>query len=101
MGTTRTTYKWVPEAIRKYTPLYKGRRYWIFLNNPEDPFDGWTKDSDIIAYDLEFDGILAVGNYNKNGSIDGCYMGGQGVTFIADNPRDMIGECLGIMKWYY
>ena len=101
MGTKKAKYQWVPESMRHYTPLYTGRRFWIFLNDKENPFEDWTEDSDIILYDIRFGGVLAVGKYKNDGRIEGCYMGGQGVTFEVSEPKDMIGECLGIEKWYY
>ena len=101
MAKKRATYQWVPESIRGYKPLYKGLHYWVFLNDKDCPFEGWTKDSDVIAYDLYLNWIMAVGKYNDDGVIEGCYMGGQGVTFHADNAKDMVAECLSIQKWYY
>lgn len=100
MTQKRPTYNWVPQAIKKYTALYKGRRYWVFLNDPEDPFDGWTNEWKIIVYDFEISAVIAVGNYSKDGSIDGEYMGGQGITFDAADPKGMIASCLSISKWY-
>jgi hypothetical protein len=94
------TYQWVPTSIKHFVPLYKGRRYWIFLNDKEYPFQDWTKDSDIIVYDIDCSGVLAVGSYKENGSINCSYLGGQGVVFEASSPKDMLHQSLEIAKSY-
>lgn len=100
MKSRKVAYAWLPEALRPYKPLYKGRRYWVFLNNPEQPFEGWTKDYRIIAYDINNGCVMAVGNYRADGMIDACFVGGQGVTFESSSPEEIVHSCLGIMKWY-
>jgi len=83
-----------------FSPLYKGRRYWIFLNDKKYPFENWTEDFEIIIFDIQFGCVLAVGNYKDNGKIDCSFMGGQGVAFEASSPKDMLHQSLEIAKSY-
>jgi hypothetical protein len=72
--------------------LYKGRRYWIFENDTRKPFDEWTGDYKILAYDRTFDALVACGNWKSDGSIDAGILWGQGVSFEAVDLRDMVQQ---------
>ncbi len=84
----------VPDP-KLYKPLYKGRIYWVFENNPDQPFEGWTSDSDVLLWDRDIDTVLACGKYQEDGSIAGCVNIGQGITFHVDEPKDIV-SCF---KW--
>ena len=82
-----------------YKPLYKGRIYWVFENNPDQPFEGWTVDSDVLLWDRNISTVLACGKYQEDGSIEGCANIGQGVTFHASDPIDIVSCFKSIEKW--
>ena len=58
------SYRATPPRLKGYKPLYKGRRYWVFKNDPANPFQidptspygKWTTNSDILVYHREFRG---------------------------------------------
>lgn len=97
------SYRKTPERCVGYKPLYKGRKLWILLNNPEKPFsiqtviDGFnsgkpyvrTWDEMIIAYDRELDTVLAVGELGLDGKISAGITFGNGETFMAESPNEM------------
>ena len=94
----------VNSILSGYKPLYKGRRYWVFENDPNRPFGGWTDDMNlfqILLYDKLFENLMASGVWNEDGTtISGGVLWGQGVDFTATGPRDMVDTVLGIAKWY-
>ncbi len=93
----------LPLVLQGYKPLYKGRRYWVFENDPARPFDGWTDDMDlfqILLYDRTLDLLMASGSWQEDGSISGGILWGQGGSFTACDPRDMVDQVLGYAKWY-
>lgn len=100
MKKEKESFLWVSEEIKRYKSLYKGRRYWVFLNEKDNPFEGWTDEYEIIVYDFDVPAIIAVGSYREDGSIGGTFVGGQGVTFHAIDAKGMIAECINISKWY-
>lgn len=95
---TKQHYRSVPD-ICLYPPLYKGRRYRVFEDNVDQPYRGFY-DVPLLLLDCLTGKILASGTQKANGSIDACVLWGQGVTFSAFNPRDMIDQTLSITKWY-
>ena len=93
----------LPPALAGYKPLYKGRRYWVFENEPERPFEGWTGDMSlfrILLYDRLLETLLAAGTWIEDGSIYGEILWGQGVDFEAPDPRAMVDAVLSIANWY-
>ena len=32
----------LPDHIKRYKTLYKGRRYWVFENSMENPYGDWA-----------------------------------------------------------
>jgi hypothetical protein len=95
-----TSSRATPSILVGYKPLYKGRRFWIFENNPAKPFDRWTGDSRILAYDRKYEALAACGNYKEDGSISAEYVGGQGVKFNAFDLAGMARELRWIDKVY-
>jgi hypothetical protein len=96
----RKTFQWLPDDIREYNPLYKGRRFWVFENDKSKPYQGWATDHDVLLYDRDCGDIIAVGSYSDRGWIRGCVLWGQGCDFDASSPRDMIDQTLYIATWY-
>jgi hypothetical protein len=96
-------YSWIPEEIRSYKALYKGRKYWVFENDFERPYDGFNdvNDNQYLVYDASIDTIIAVGGLAENGLIHGWVTWGQGVDFYATDAADMVAQILSIAKWYY
>ena len=90
----------LPEEIKQYKALYKGRRYWVFQNSKDQPFDDWTEDFEVVMYDRSIHAVMAYGNLKADGSIFGSVMWGQGVQFEAADARAMVREVLEIDKWY-
>ena len=95
-------YAWIPKEIRSYKALYKGRRYWVFENDFQRPYDGFDdeKENQYLVYDASIDALIAVGGLAENGLIRGCVLWGQGVDFYATDAADMVSQTLGIAKWY-
>jgi hypothetical protein len=94
------SYRSTPSQLVGYKPLYKGRRYWIFENDTRKPFDEWTGDYKILAYDRTFDALVACGNWKSDGSIDAGILWGQGVSFEAVDLRDMVQQIISLDKHY-
>ena len=46
----KTALSWIPAEIRSYTPLFKGRRFWVFQNDPARPY--------AIHTDRQYDQVL-------------------------------------------
>lgn len=83
-----------------YKPLYKGQIYWVFENNPAQPFEGWTSEIGVLLWHREAKCLIAGGNYQEDKSIKGCILWGQGVDFIAIDPKHMVECTKSIAKWY-
>lgn len=83
-----------------YKPLYKGRIYWVFENNPTKPFEEWTKDIDILLWDRDIQCLIACGTFLKDKSIKGSILWGQGVDFVALDAKHMVQCVKSISKWY-
>ncbi len=98
----KETYAWIPDEIKSYKALYKGRRFWVFENNFERPYSFHTdvKYDQILLFDSAIGIIRANGYWTDAGEIHGCVMAGQGVDFIASDPAGMISSTLRIVKWY-
>ena len=39
-----------PPPLKVYKPIYKGRRFWVFQNDPDNPYEGWTGEWNILVY---------------------------------------------------
>ena len=39
-----------PPHLKGYKPLYKGSRFWVFQNDPDNPYEGWTGEWNILVY---------------------------------------------------
>lgn len=98
----KETFAWIPVEIKSYRALYKGRRFWVFENDFERPYDIYDdpKWNQVLLFDANIGCIRAVGRWRDDGGIDGCAMWGQGVDFIATDPADMISSVCTIDKWY-
>ena len=102
------SYRATPPRLKGYKPLYKGRRYWVFKNDPANPFEidptspygKWTTDSDILVYHREFDALAACGEW-IDGVIQAETLWGQGVTFQADSYANMAAHVGWIEKAYF
>jgi hypothetical protein len=90
----------LPDEIKAYKALYKGRRYWVFQNSKEHPFDDWTEDFAVVMYDRAEHVVMAYANLKADGSMFGSVLWGQGVQFEAADARAMVREVLEIDKWY-
>lgn len=98
----KETYAWIPAEIKSYKALYKGRRFWVFENNFERPYDIYDdrKWHQILLFDCQVGQIAATGYWTERREIHGCVMWGQGVDFIASDPAGMISNTLSIARWY-
>lgn len=74
-------------------PLYKGRRFWVFQNDPSNPFIDLSPEVlgqfHILVYDRVFEGLVAACEINEDGSIFGDIVIGLGDSFEAHDFRDM------------
>jgi hypothetical protein len=86
---TGMSHRATPKGLVGYKPLYKGRRYWIFENAPLKPYEGWTGDWKILAYDRLGEFLAACGNFKTDGTICAEILWGQGVSFGANDLRGM------------
>ena len=80
-----------PPHLKGYKPLYKGRRFWVFQNDPDNPYEGWTGEWNILAYHRPCETVVATGNWEDD-EISGEIVWGQGVPFKADSYKDMAAE---------
>ena len=60
-----------PPPLKFYKPLYKGRRFWVFQNDPDNPHERWTGGQGVLVYDRLHDSVVAFGNWK-----DGVNCGG-------------------------
>jgi len=91
----------LPDHIKHYKALYKGRRYWVFENSMENPYGDWAyKDFEILVYDRTEHAVIAAGKRREDGLIRGSVMWGQGVDFDAHDARQMVDKVLWIASWY-
>ena len=83
----------LPNELRPYRPLYKGTRFWVFQNDPCNPFEEWMSDDfehyKVLVYDRVFKGLIAACEINEAGRILGDVVIGPGNSFEAINFRDM------------
>ena len=95
-------YAWIPKEIRSYKALYKVRRYWVFENDFQRPYNGFDdeKGAQYLVYDAAIDALIAYGGMAENGLIRGWVLWGQGVDFDATDAAEMVSQTLGIATWY-
>ena len=83
----------LPNALRQYRPLYKGVRFWVFQNDPSDPFEEWMSDAfeqnQVLVYDRVFEGLVATCEINEDGLISVDIVIGPGDSFEAFDFRDL------------
>ena len=70
----------------------------MFENSKEDPYDGWTEEWEILMLDRNLEVLLACGNWQADGSIEGEALVGQGITFDAADIEVMVSTVLQIEK---
>ena len=94
--------KSLPEALRLYKPLYKGSRYWVFENDPENPFEPWMRDEfeqwQVLVYDRVFDSLIATCEIDENGGISGEITIGLGDSFEASDFYSMSKQLTNTFK---
>ncbi len=88
----KTALSWIPAEIRSYTPLFKGRRFWVFENDFTRPYDIHTDSQydQVLVYDSQIDAVIANGNWAEDGTIHGCSFWGQGISFASPDPAGMV-----------
>ena len=77
------------------------RDFMVAIRNRTDlPVEGWTGDYDLIVYENDVRAIMAVGNWNQDGSITGGICWGQGGRIEA---RDLDGFLNDVARYdsYY
>ncbi len=97
--TVDMSYKATPPKLKGYKPLYKGRRYWIFQNDPLNAYESWTFDYSILVYHRHYDSIVACGIW-KDGVIKAEICWGQGLSFEVENYSDMASQVRWLEKEY-
>ena len=72
----KQSYAWIPNQIKSYKALYKGRRFWAFENDFERPCEYYTdpRYHQVLLYDTDIGEIIAAGSWMEDGKIDGCVM---------------------------
>ena len=93
------SYRATPSNLKNYKPLYKGRRFWIFQNDPDNPYEGWTGGEGVLVYHRLHDSVVACGNW-KDGVISAEICWGQGVSFITEGYKDMAAKVAWLEKEY-
>ena len=83
----------LPNELRQYRPLYKGLRFWVFQNDPCNPFEEWMSEDlehyKVLVYDRVFEGLIAACEINEEGRIFCEIVIGLGDSFEAIDFRDM------------
>ena len=88
----------VINGITTHTILYKGRRYWVFEVNNENPFQNYEGTCQFLVFDKKVGCVCAWGNYAKNELLNGYIQYGQGcIDFEANSPKDFVEK---MVKWY-
>jgi hypothetical protein len=64
-------FKYTEPELTNHKILYKGKRYWVFEVNKENPFQNMENVCSILVYDKFCDGIACYCKYKDNGSIEG------------------------------
>lgn len=75
---------------KKYKRLYDTKRFIVFLNNKEEPFEEWSDGNELVLWDKLYEGTIGVANFKPDGTIYGEALAGQGVTFDAKDIREMV-----------
>jgi hypothetical protein len=97
----KTAFSWIPAEIRSYRALYKGRRFWVFENDPARPYGIHTDRlyDQVLVYDSLTETIRANGYWAKDRQIHGCSFWGQGISFASPDAAGMVHQIRAIDKW--
>lgn len=75
---------------KKYKRVYDTKRFIVFVNNKDEPFERWSEGNELVLWDKLYEGTIGVANYIADGSLYGEALAGQGVTFDAKDIKEMV-----------
>ena len=96
----KTAFSWIPAEIRGYTPLFNGRRFWVFQNDPARPYGIHTDGQydQVLVYDSQIDTVIASGYWAEDDTIQGCSFWGQGISFASVDPAGTVAAVNDIYR---
>lgn len=78
------------------------RGFMIAVRNRTDlPLEGWTEEPELVVYENDVRAIMAVGNWNPDGSLSGGICWGQGGRIEAANLEAFLDSVAHYDSYYH
>lgn len=86
---------YTPPNLVNHKVIYKGKRYWVFEVNSENPYEDAEKFSSLLVFDKLYGAVAAFCNRISDSEYEGeIPIGQNSIEIKAKNIKDLVAEVI-------